>query len=178
MEISRNDPEKHARIYRRTEDQIDDARSRNPHYAYADREYHDQSGLESVVDGIEANITASFVSAVSSYVAPASLWNCIGIYNDLPCTAQSSLDSFRKVDDIERMDWVCINGYIRKHIDTDIEALTFVNRLTQAIRVGEQLADGREVMIAWQGLWPTQRQQDRTPHTARCVRVVADHRRQ
>jgi len=151
--LPKEDPEKLARIHRRTSKQISDAASRQPHYAYVDREYPDQSGLKAVVSDTEARITASFIRTAKAHVnAATSLWNCIGIYNDLPCTTQSSIDSFRKVDKIAGMDWVCINGYIRKHIDTDIEALEFANRLTSAITIGRDLADGREIMVAWQGL--------------------------
>ena len=151
--IHKEDPEKLARIHRRTSRQISDAASQHPHYAYADREYPDQSGLNAVVSDTEARITASFIRTTMAHVnAATSLWNCIGIYNGLPVTTQSSIDTFRAVDKIERMGWVLINGYIRKHIDTGLEALEFANRLTQAIRIGEELSEFRDLMVAWQGL--------------------------
>ncbi len=152
-ELPKTDPEKLARIHRRTGRQISDAASQRPHYAYADREYPDQSGLNAAADDTEARITASFVRVTKGHVnAATSLWNCFGIYNGLPVTTQSSIDTFHAVDKHERMDWVCINGYIRKHIDTGLEALEFANRLTSAITIGRDLADGREIMVAWQGL--------------------------
>lgn len=144
------DPDDKARIKRYMDDQIDTAAEQKPHYAYADHEYPDHSGLKEVVSYADAGLTGSFIRETKYGVkARTSLWNCVGIYNSLPVTTQSSIDTFELVDRIEELDWVHINGYIKKHIDTDIEACEFINRLVSAITLGRSLSRHREVLVSF-----------------------------
>lgn len=140
-------------FYTRVSKQMQVVKDNPSYYTYLDWEFDGHDGLKKVPDDNHLDFAGALVRMLKKNTDSAvSRWNSIGVYNGLPCTTQSSIEAFKKYDEYEPLDWVHINGYIRKHIDTDIDALTFVNRLTSAITIGRDLAQGREVMVSWQGL--------------------------
>lgn len=151
QDFAKADPDKLRRVHTRTMSQVAEATSRSPDYVYVDHEYADQSGLRAVPDDSNISLTASYISyTAGSTGASVSLWNCVGVYNGLPVTTQSSIDTFHKVDKVEPLGWIHINTYIRKHIDTDLEAVSYCNRLASAVSIGRELAGEREVLPSYQ----------------------------
>jgi len=146
-------------FYRRMSKQLAAARANPSAYAYVDWEYEGQNGLDGVPDAKHLAFTATLIGIVKEETgAKVGLWNPFGVLAKLPATTESSIETFRAVDELEPLDWVLVNGYIRHHAgygDDDqstIEPSLFANRLTHAITIGRELAQGREVVVSWQGL--------------------------
>ncbi len=138
---------------------IDRATEREPDFVYADWEPPNYNGVSGMIDIETFATNAYLVDRSRETGAQVSLWGFPAITSRLPSSSVSGIATFKLIDRIAPLDWICVNTYIRNHCGVEqeeplrrgIPEHEFANRLTHAISISRLLADGRPIMAAWQG---------------------------
>lgn len=138
---------------KRVGQQIDAAMSHEPQWVYVDWEHDNHMGFNTPVDLDSIYKLKEFIDFTRHAInVPIASWNLPGFKGKFPSSTRSSLMTAQATAKIADPDWFVVNGYIRELIGVrNLEAAVFTNRLHDNIVTTQAVADGKPVMVAWQG---------------------------